>query len=111
MKKIKRFSSFLLVVFIFMNHLISFIHAFEHQNDTIITISSNELEYDQNSDVNERCCFCDIYFNLKYSQLQPLSYSLIVPNYISYHIIDKQKGIKGIVLFRKKSRSPPFSIT
>ncbi len=105
---IKRLTSFLLMVFIFMNHLIPFIHAFEHQDDNSI-VSSSELKYDQNSDVTEHCCFCDIYFNLDYSQSQPLSYLLIVPNYISDNISDKEKGIQGIVLFRKKSRSPPSS--
>ncbi len=109
MGEINRFSSFLLVVFIFMNHLIPFIHAFEHQDDNN-TVSSSVLKYDQNSDVAEHCCFCDIYFNLDYSQFQPLSYLLVIPNYISDYISDKEKGIKGIVLFRKKSRSPPSSI-
>lgn len=107
MEKNKRNISFLLVVFILMNHLIPFIHSFEHKDD-FTNISSNELKFDQNSDINEYCCFCDIYFNLNYSQFQSLSYSLVVPTYISNCILDTEKQFSAVVLYRKKSRAPPF---
>ncbi len=106
MGKNKGVISFLLMVIIFMNHLILFVHSFEH--DDVDTMSSNELKFDQNSDINEYCCFCDIYFNLDYSQFRPLSYSLVSPTHILDYILDIEKRFVAVVLYRKKSRSPPF---
>lgn len=110
MEKVKRFFSCFLVIFIVINYLLPFVHVFEHVNDTFTAISINELQYKLNANIKKQCCFCDIYFNLDYSQFQSLTYSLIVFKCIPKPILGEEKIIRHIVLFQKKSRAPPTHI-
>jgi len=109
MERVKKITGFLFMVIIFMSHLVTFLHSFEH-HDNFNTTSSNELKFEQTADIKEHCCFCDVYLNLNYSQIQPLEYSLIVPVFISNQLLDENKSLISVILYRKKSRAPPSSL-
>jgi len=104
--KIKKVISFIFLMIIFMNHLTSLLHAFEHKNNSQIT-SFKAVNFNQDFDFTKSCFYCDTYFNLEYTQHDFLAYSLTVPDSISACILDREKQLLSIVIHRKKSRSPP----
>jgi len=91
---------------IFMNHLASFIHAFEHKHDADIS-SSEIVNFAQDAAPTKICVYCQTYVNLEYTQHESVEYSLIALINISERIPDTEKLVPSLKILRKKSRSPP----
>lgn len=106
MNYFKRITSFLLTVVILLTHFVVLFHTLEHKENHQ-DHSSETIEFNKSSDISEDCSVCDIYTNIHFSDHKVLSYIFIEPNYVQNEILQQENQFIALVLYLKKSRSPP----
>ncbi|TXE13862.1 hypothetical protein FUA26_01930 [Seonamhaeicola algicola] len=93
---------------IIANHIVAFVHAFEHIH-TFKTTNENSftLKFEKQSNFNEKCCFCDTFLSLDYSNLEFTNFHLLSFEFSATKVTAIKQAFISVVLFQKKSRSPP----
>ncbi|MCH2033387.1 MAG: hypothetical protein MK202_07665 [Tenacibaculum sp.] len=107
MKNIQKVYSVFVACFILMTHVFAFIHSFDHSNEHPDNNISKEITY-KDSQSTDDCNICDIYLNSEIPVLEESNYSLPLRKVITSKIIPAENQLTSIVLFHKKSRSPPY---
>lgn len=111
MDSIKRILGFLLVLVISINYLIPFLHSFEHEEMFEVDSDVSIIHFEQDENISEQCCCCDVYFSIDYSEFQYFNISLAIPDPIFIDILDFDDKITSVLSGKEKSRAPPISFT